>query len=134
MMSDSICRFMPPKGYGGNIKTVRFVLETDFKYLPQPFIHPVYLLHIVTAGKGVFKLSDKEYELDVGSLFFAFPGYPFEIKAEDDFEYMYISFMGTGAAVLLNDLNITTEAPVFHEYAELIDFWLDSIKRLSQLN
>lgn len=133
-MSHSICRFMPPKEHGGNIKTVRFVLETDFIKLPQPFIHPVYLLHIVTSGEGVLTLIDKKYSLKKGSLFFAFPGCPFEIDADDGFEYMYISFMGTGAAVLLNNLNISLESPVFDGYFDLIDFWMSSIKRVNQLN
>jgi len=125
---------MPPKEYGGNIKTVRFVFETDFIRMPQPFIHPVYLLHIVTNGSGVLKLIDKQYRLEKGTLFFAFPGCPFEIEADDGFEYMYISFMGTSAAVLLNNLNITLELPVFDGYADLIDFWMSNIKRLNQLN
>ena len=133
-MSHSICRFMPPKDHGGNIKTVRFVFETDFCKLPQPFIHPVYLLHIVTGGHGTMKLIDKQYDLGVGSLYFAFPGCPFEIEATDDFEYMYVSFMGTGAAVLMNNLGISLESPVYHGYVELISFWKDSIRRINQLN
>lgn len=133
-MSHSICRFMPPKDYGGNIKTVRFVLETDFCKLAQPFIHPVYLVHIVTRGQGTMTLIDKQYNLKEGTLFFAFPGCPFEIDAADDFEYMYVSFMGTGATVLMNHLNISLDTPVYHGYSELIGFWKESIKRINQLN
>ena len=133
-MSDSICRFMPPKKHDGNVKTVRFVLETDFMKLKQPFIHPVYLLHVVTSGSGVMRMLDCSYDLSKGAVFFAFPGIPFEIEATKDFEYVYISFMGAGATILLNDLGISCETPVFYGYNDLIPFWRESIKQINQLN
>ena len=49
-------------------------------------------------------------------------------------EYMYVSFMGTGATVLMNHLNISLDTPVYHGYSELIGFWKESIKRINQLN
>lgn len=133
-VSQSICRFMPPKDHGGNIKTVRFVYESDFEKLPQPFIHPVYLLHIVSSGEGTMKLLDRQYKLEKGTVFFAFPGCPFEIEACDGFDYMYVSFMGTGATVLLNNLNVSVEAPVYYGFEHLLDMWKSSVRRINHTN
>ena len=93
-MSESICRFMSKKNEDCSIKTVRFVYETEFTKLTQPFVHPIYVLHIGTKGSATIKFEDKEHKLFRGDMFFAFPAHPYYIADADDFEYIYISFMG----------------------------------------
>ena len=50
-MTDSICNFVPSRGYGG-IRTVHFVYETDFHTLKQPFMYSIYYAFLVTSGKA----------------------------------------------------------------------------------
>ena len=52
-MRESICRFLPEKHEEAAIKAVRFVYETEFSNLTQPFANPVYVFHIVTKGSAV---------------------------------------------------------------------------------
>ena len=133
-MSNSICKFMPAKNEQFSVKTVRFVYETDFHTLRQPFISPIYCMYIVTKGEGRLTLLDREYPLEAGDVFFAFPAYSFTLQASGRFEYAYISFMGTGATALLTSLKITPSAPVHTGYGHLVDFFLSSVKRVTKEN
>lgn len=131
---DSICRFLPAKNYTGNIKTVHFVYETDFKSLKQPFIRPIYYANIVTSGTATVKFADRCEKLSVGSLFFFFPAVPYEIIGSDDFAYIYISFMGSCIPELFGTLGIELGRSVFHGLGALCDIWINSIVRINDTN
>ncbi len=131
----SICNFIPAKRGADELKIVHFVYETEFEKMKQPFIYPIYYLHLVTRGEGALKLGGWEYKLGVGSLFFAFPGVPCEITGKDGFAYMYISFMGAKAAALLSDMKISPKSPVYNNISEeLAPLWFRSIRRINQRN
>ena len=53
-MSESICRFMTAKNEDTSIQVVRFVYETECLSLKQPFMHPIYVFHIVTKGLTIW--------------------------------------------------------------------------------
>ncbi len=131
---DSICNFIPTKNGGGDLKTIHFVYETEFKKMKQPFIVPIYYMHLVTRGEGMLKLDTGEYRIGEGSLFFAFPGVSYEIEGSDDLTYIYISFMGLRARDLLEDMKITPTRPVYEGLDELIPFWKRSIQRVDRRN
>lgn len=133
-MSDSICRFMPAKNTNESIKTINFVYESEFHKLRQPFFRAVYAIYLVTKGSGVLKMVSGEYELKKGTIFFAFPACLFEIEGSDDFEYIYISFMGSYVGTLFEELEISIEKPVYPDFSHIIDFWKHSIKRINQSN
>ena len=133
-MSNSICNFIPAKNHTGTLKTVHFVYEADFHTLRQPFLRPIYYVHLVTGGTATLKIYDKEYPLQQGTLFFSFPAVPFTIDGSEDFKYLYISFMGTSAAALLQELEITVSNAVYPDFQHLIDFWMRSITRVNQKN
>jgi len=130
----SICNFMPAKNYSGTIKTINFVYESEFRKLKQPFFRSTFYLYLVTKGSAVLKIYSNEYELKVGTLFFIFPAYPYEIEGSDDFAYMYISFMGSCVMNLLEDLEITMDAPAYSDFDFVIEFWKQAIRRVNQLN
>lgn len=130
----SICNFIPAKNVADELKTVHFVYETEFEKMKQPFIYPIYYLHLVTRGSGTLKLGTSEYKLKSGSLYFAFPGVPYTVRSEGDFAYMYISFMGVKAAAMLDDMKISAEAPVYNAPSELIPLWWRSIQRVNGKN
>ncbi|MBQ9785552.1 MAG: helix-turn-helix transcriptional regulator [Clostridia bacterium] len=133
-MDESICRFMPAKGYTGNIKTIHFVYETEFQKLKQPFLHAIWYAHLVTSGTATLKMNNRDYALTAGTLFFTFPAIPCEIEGSADFKYFYVSFMGSGAGPLLEQTEITPTSPVYPEFGHLIDFWTRSIVRVNQQN
>jgi len=133
-MNESICRFMPAKNYTGNIKTINFVYETEFKKMNQPFFHAVYYVHLVTNGSAVLKIYENKHEIREGDIFFAFPGCPYEIEGTDDLKYIYISFMGSCVGKLFENLEISIEKPVYRNFDSVLELWLSSIVRVNQLN
>lgn len=133
-MSRSICCFMNAKGDDKGIKAIRFVYETECNKLNQPFVHPVYVLHIVTNGTATLKIEDEKYTIKRGSIFFAFPAFPYYLEPSEDFEYIYISFMGEQATSLLSRHNITTKNAVFHDFSFLCSMFENAIRRINSSN
>ncbi len=133
-MSNSICKFMPEKNYNDNLKFIHFVYETDFHSLKQPFFHSTFRIHLVTKGTASIKINDRQHNLNIGSVFFAFPSNLYEFSASDDFEYYYISFLGNKAPKLLEEFGVNISAPVYHGLEMLIDFWNNSIKKIDMNN
>lgn len=133
-MSSSICRFMPAKDYTDSIKTVNFVYETELKKLRQPFFKPIFLLNLVTRGKGELIYENTRFKLEQGSIFFNFPGTFFSIEAGDNFEFAYISFMGDDIEAMLEKLGITKSQPVFEGFSHITELWLTSLRRLDEFN
>ena len=133
-MKESICRFLPSKSYGGNIKTVHFVYETDFTKMKQPFLRPIYYAHIVTSGNATMRFAGRCERLTPGTLFFFFPAGPYEIDAGEDFKYIYISFMGSCVQTLFEELEIDLDRSVFNDFSSVCDMWLSSITRITHLN
>lgn len=133
-MSESICCFLPVKKEENEVKTVRFVYETEFKKLIQPFVHPIYVLHIVTQGSALLNIYGREYSLARGDIFFAFPAVPLHIDGSEDFEYVYISFMGSGVPKILSTCSVTHDTPVFCGFSFLCPMYESSIRRLTDKN
>jgi len=133
-MNRSICRFMPPKENDENVKAINFVFETEFLKLKQPFFAHINILYLVTRGTGVLKIGGQSFPLTKGSLFLAFAGNFYEIDGSDDFEYIYISFLGLTSSARFAALNIHEKAPVQDGFADMIDFWLDALRRLNPSN
>ena len=130
---DSICRFVPNKEGSGDIQTVHFVYETELHKLKQPFFRPIYYVNLVVAGSGTLKFEDCEYPLNCGTLFFMFPGVYYTIDATDDFEFIYISFMGNSAAPLLASFGISQSNLVYHNFTHTL-LWSDAIRRITPAN
>lgn len=133
-MENSICEFMPTKNYNKDLKIVNFVYESEIKKLKQPFIRPIFVMNLVIKGNGILKMNDKSSELTAGTLFFSFPGCPFEVEASADFRYIYISFMGTNSSILLEEFGITLDNYLFSGMDFVIPFWLESIRRINKSN
>ena len=133
-MSESICRFMSAKNEDATIQAVRFVYETECLSLKQPFLHPIYVIHIVTKGTAVFRIGDSRYSLKRGDIFFAFPAFPYYLDADDEFEYIYISFMGNGATSRLPKCNITPEKPYYADFGFLCTLFENAIRRITPFN
>lgn len=133
-MSASICRFMPAKEQDFSIKTVNFVYEAEFKKLRQPFFKPIYLVNLVTRGKGELIYEGNRFKFEKGCVFFNFPGTFFSIEASDNFEFAYISFMGDSVDSMLEGLGISLSAPVFEGFGNLTELWLTSLRRLDEFN
>ena len=108
-MNENICHFVPYHKDYHSIHTINFVLETK----PQPYSslisQSVYKIYFVCGGKGNLHIPGKILSLSKGDIFFTFPGTPFCIETIEDFSYMYISFLGSRANMIMNKLNSFTQ-------------------------
>ena len=133
-MKKSICQFPGDKAYQKTIQPINFVYETQIHTLRQPFFFTAYRLCLVTNGTATLKINNSEYSLTRGCIYVTYPAYLHTIDASDDFDFMYISFIGDGAAPLLEDMNITMDAPIFYGNERFIDFWFKSIISINPAN
>lgn len=125
-MDNNICRFVPRVAASTDINIIHFVYETK----PQsgkPLIETVYKLHLVVKGTGILRLGEKSYPLRVGDMFFLFPSVSYAIESGEDFEYLYISYIGMRANALMSGLGIRRSHSLFHDMEELIPFWQTAI-------
>ena len=131
---NSICRFIPPKKSNPNLKIIHFVYEMEHKKLKQPFLHTIFYLYLVTRGTGTLTMAGNSYPVEMGSLFFSFPGVEFTLEGSNDLAYMYLSFMGPRAMELIAELQISAGKPLFQGFEEQILFWKRAIQRINPQN
>lgn len=124
-----VCQFIQGDDDGA-IVYYHFVYENGLRNLQQPFSHFHYRLILVAKGEGVLKTRGKEYLLAPGTLFFAFPYQPYEIRSEDKFAFLYISFEGARAERLLERFRVSEERMYFPEFGHVYDFWMSAIQRI----
>ena len=122
-MENNICHFIPYHKDYHSIHTINFVLETK----PQPYSslisQSVYKIYFVCGGKGNLHIPGKILSLSKGDIFFTFPGTPFCIETVEDFSYMYISFLGSRANMIMNKLKISAHNFLFNGCDEIYEFW-----------
>ena len=132
-MSD-ICQFIPPKEHSSELLFFHFVYQTDVNRLKQPFLRENYYAHIVFKGNATLKTDGKFFSLKRGDVFFTLPYQSYSLDGEDDFSYLYISFNGGGAKALVEEHGISKDNCVFKNMEHMIDFWIESIRRVRPSN
>ncbi len=128
-----ICNFIVGEQISA-MEYYQFVYERLLKNLKQPFTNLYYRANLVVKGKGTFKTGNTEYPLNAGTLFFTYPGVPYNIAGDDIFTFVYISFGGTEAKKLLEQTKIDSEHSVYQNYKHLINTWMEAIRRFSPSN
>ncbi len=127
MFEDNICRFIPQRNEPETIHTLNFVYEKNNPRFEKPRLLPSYRLHLVTKGSGVLNMPSQSFCVSEGDLFFVLPSAPYLLEGTEDFEYMYISFIGTRASHILDTLQIGHTNICFHDYGFLEPFWTEAI-------
>lgn len=81
-----------------------------------PGIRDHYLIHLVIAGKGIFEVGGRTWEVAKGDLFFARPSQLIRYTADEQqpWEYSWVGFNGACAHTLTAQLPFSDEAPVHH--------------------
>ena len=133
-MSESICKFMPAKKEEANVKVVRFVYETECETLSQPFVSPIYVMGIVTSGTATLRVGEKTFDLKRGDIYFGFPACPYYFDDISEFEYIYISFMGSGVPELLAKCNVNQSNLYYQGFDFLCPIFEGSIRRITPKN
>ena len=81
-----------------------------------PGVRDHYLIHLVVAGKGVYRVNGAAYNLQEGDLFLAKPNQLITYAADetDPWEYYWVGFNGACASKLVQQMPFSEARPVHH--------------------
>lgn len=134
MAQDDICKVISSESQPSGIRFSHFVYEASYWRLHQPFVHQRYYAHLAFKGSAVLAVGERTYPIAPGTVFFTFPGQLYTLSGDRGFTYMYITFEGAEAAPLLEQFHISEGAPVYPRMNHLLEFWMDSLRRVSDYN
>lgn len=125
-MNYNICKFFPSADTR-DINILNFVYETEKQCCDGLKYETVYKMHIVVGGSGKMHTGGGVFELEEGDVFFTFPSMLYALESGENFEYMYISYIGLRTNELTEKLNITKNNFIFKNTDGLIPIWKRSI-------
>ena len=132
-MDNNVCHFVPYNKDSHSIHTINYVLETKHKEKTNPKAESVYKMHFVNGGNGNLYVKDKTYLVSEGDIFFTFPGDAYSIESLDNFSYMYISFLGSRANMIMERLKISSQNFLFCDCFDVKDFWEEGLNSNSDI-
>ena len=127
MIAKNICRFIPTHKDYGSIQIINFILETQAQSQDTIHTHSTYKMHYVVEGEGFLHIAGKTYPLSMGDIFLISPGTPYKIESQNNFKYIYISFIGLRANVIVDKLKIYSTNCVFYNFKHLYDMWSQAL-------
>lgn len=101
-----------------------------------PFVRKNYLIHVVTSGRGVYRVGGKKFEISKGQAFMIYPGVETCYKADrdDPWSYMWVGFSGFAAEETVERIGFTRENLVIPmENTEVLRACMDRIIAARQL-
>lgn len=126
-MIENICHFIPYHRDYHSIHTVNFVFETKKQEKCELKNESLYKMYFVKSGDGFIHTPGQIQNLCAGDIFFTFPGVPFCIESHEEFSYMYISFIGSRANMIMQKLEISKTNFIFRQNFDIYDLWQKSI-------
>lgn len=80
-----------------------------------PASRPVYIIHVVLKGKGVYIVDNKRYEVKEGQGFIIEPNVInfYQADAKEPWTYCWIAFDGDGVDKYLQELGLIRQKPIF---------------------
>lgn len=122
------CRFLAKSTTGDDINILNFVYESKPQQDSYRRYETIYKMHLVIQGTAALQVLGNTYRLEQGDVFFTFPAMSYAIQSEEDFEYMYISYVGPRANKLMEELAVTKKNFLFRGRNELIPLWENAIQ------
>ena len=126
-MNLNICHFIPYHNDYHSIQTLNLVLETTPQAYSTLKSQAVYRIHYVCSGSGNLHIAGKTISLSKGDIFFTFPASPFCVESSENFTYMYISFLGSRANMIMDKLKINKRNCHFSNCQEVYHLWLTGL-------
>ena len=126
-MMDNICKFLPNDNDVNDINILNFVYETKAQKYKKLRSEAVYKMHIVLSGRGLLHICGDVCKVEKGDVFFTFPAMAYAIESVSDFKYMYISYIGVRANIIMDKINISKNSFYFPGRERLIELWRNSI-------
>lgn len=128
MADQNVCRFIPRESNDHSIHTVHFVLETQEQIYTGLRLKALYTVYFVIRGKGKLHTRGNIQTVTEGDIFFSFPAEPFAIESVEDFQYMYISFLGARGNRIMDQLGISSQTPLVSNCGELATIWQQGVR------
>ena len=127
MQEKNICKFIPYYNDSHSLHTINYVLETNSDNFAKEHLQSVYQMCYVNKGTAYINTETGISKLIKGDIFFTFPSNSFSFTQYSDFQYMYISFIGTKGNKILEKLNINRNCFIFQGYESVEFFWQKGI-------
>lgn len=130
---NTICRFIPSTRSSENIHIINFVYEANPITISSTKPNPVYRIYYVVSGTGEVQCEGIKRTVKKGDIFFIFPATYYEISSKENFEYMYISYVGVRANAEMERIGINKKNFVFEGYDDLYSLWTEGIGHRSEM-
>ena len=87
--------------------------KCDPLYQWGPGIRDHYLIHYIISGKGYYYIKNERIELSAGDCFLVYPNteVTYQADKEDPWEYAWVGFTGSDAAIILQATDFTKKKP-----------------------
>lgn len=122
-MQENICRFVPRQTNADPISILHYVLENHPQRLPARRVTAGFSAHLTLTGEAEYHHGTQSHHLKAGDLFFSLPAVPIGMECSEDFSYIYISYLGSRANLIMEQLRITPSNCVFPDMGYLTELW-----------
>lgn len=130
---DNICKFISLEKNYGELHIINFVHEKENPSNTLPATSSVYKVCIVTGGSAVLTQDKMHKQIKKGNVFFIFPAVPYTLEGDEEFEFMYVSFIGIRANVLMERYGINSKNFSFDGEEEVLTLWKKCINYSSDV-
>lgn len=132
MDNKNICKFVVPN-ITNTLTISKFVLESDKATMTKRTQFQSHHLILVISGQGVFHFGRESIEAESGSVLFGFRGEKFYIEAEEELQYMYISFDGMRSGEIFDRFGIDSDNRYFKGFSGIIPLWRESLSHADEV-
>ena len=126
MESLNICNFIKDVKRS-DVQVINYVYETDERVYSKWRYSTYCRVYYVISGNGIFKSNYGEYEIEEGDVFIEFPAQHYYIENVNDLKFTYISFIGTSAIDILDNLYITAKNCYYKNMKTVGNLWTDNL-------
>ncbi|MCR4590187.1 MAG: AraC family transcriptional regulator [Lachnospiraceae bacterium] len=101
-----------------------------------PFVRYCYLVHVVTKGRGEYRVMGKTYQVSAGSAFVIFPGVEsvYQASNDDPWTYCWVGMHGYNVEEFFGEMNITPDNPIIElTETEALEESVDEMLKMSQI-
>ena len=120
---DNVCKFISPQNSHGELHAINFVFEKENPSNTLPTTSSVYKVCVASRGGAVLTQGQVRKNIGAGDVFFIFPAVPYTLEGDEEFEFMYVSFIGIRANALTEKYGINSKNFVFSTKEDITDFW-----------
>ena len=128
-MFKDICNFLPKISNYNFFNVINTVCETGQPENPELAVSATYKMYIITEGTGLFCNEKGEALLEKGDILVMPPSVKYEIKNTGGISFIYASYLGTRATMLMETYKIERCGAVFKNYSHLIPLWLSMVEK-----